>query len=376
MKSELSDQIVHKLMELASMSEGHHLPILDGEDEVFNKVIRVVNDIIDRQIDSRAELVKKQNERIKEFQNVLNAYLRKDFSVKAHISESKDDLDALALGVNYFGVELEALFRLNESFTQELETKVRERTKELEESQENLRKSLTKEKELVKMKNQFVADASHQFRTPLTVIQANAGLVLKMLETNNETNTPGIKKACGKIVSEVGSMTEMMHDVLLLSQYNSGNISSNFKTIDLWTILNGLVQDFNSIQTEERQVSLRCIGKRFDMELDQKLIKHALSNLIANALKYSQGKRAPEISIIYQKSVVRVKILDFGIGIPETFLPQLFQPFYRGNNVGNIPGTGLGLSIVENYVSINKGTIDVKSELGKGTEVIVSFRKA
>nr|WP_290427049.1 ATP-binding protein [Algoriphagus limi] len=101
---------------------------------------------------------------------------------------------------------------------------------------------------------------------------------------------------------------------------------------------------------------------------------HILTNLLANSLKYSEGKSNPELTINFENlSELQISIKDFGIGIPEKDQKDLFSSFFRATNVKNIQGSGLGLSIVKEFVNLHQGTIEVKSEVNKGSEFIVKI---
>ena len=107
---------------------------------------------------------------------------------------------------------------------------------------------------------------------------------------------------------------------------------------------------------------------------DRVMMEHILTNLASNALKYSRGQAAPQLKIEFNDVGYRIRFIDFGIGIPAVEQKNLFQSFYRASNVENIQGTGLGLTIVKQFVEMHQGTIQIKSQQGKGTEVILNFK--
>jgi signal transduction histidine kinase len=102
-------------------------------------------------------------------------------------------------------------------------------------------------------------------------------------------------------------------------------------------------------------------------------MEHALSNLISNAFKYSEGKCPPSIEIDFNEKTVQIVIKDKGIGIPEEELEHLFEPFYRASNVSGVDGSGLGTAIAKDYIELNDGTIIVKSTENVGSEFVVTF---
>jgi len=107
--------------------------------------------------------------------------------------------------------------------------------------------------------------------------------------------------------------------------------------------------------------------------LDASLLKHIIMNLISNAVKFSSEESAIEIRTSNQNDHITLSVKDYGIGISKEDQKHLMERFFRGSNAGNIQGTGLGLHIVSKYVELMNGTIECKSELEKGTEVIIIF---
>ncbi|HYG17124.1 MAG TPA: ATP-binding protein, partial [Bacteroidia bacterium] len=132
------------------------------------------------------------------------------------------------------------------------------------------------------------------------------------------------------------------------------------------------LQDYNEAHPEDKRLpELAIQGDSRLVMVDRLLVAHILRNLVSNALKYSQGKKNPELTIKFEKKLVTITIRDFGIGIPENDRKNLFQSFFRGSNVLTIPGTGLGLVIVKQFVEMHGGMIDLKSELDHGTTIHV-----
>ena len=122
-----------------------------------------------------------------------------------------------------------------------------------------------------------------------------------------------------------------------------------------------------------RDIKVNVVGKEQQLNLDSQLISHALSNLVNNALKYSEGKKDPELTIDFRKTEVHLIIKDFGIGIPLKDQAELFESFSRASNVGDIEGTGLGLVIVKQFIEMHQGTVTVDSDNGRGAEFLVKL---
>lgn len=264
--------------------------------------------------------------------------------------------------------------KVKEAFTLELSNKVKERTQELENTKRKLEKSLSKEKELGELKSRFVSTASHQFRTPLTVIQSNVGLLEMQIGPNEREAMPFFDKVTGRIKSEVKRMTEIMDEVLILGKINSGGIHPVFNRTDVLAICTDIVDKYNEIQDDDRTAVIHVEGENRMVDLDKSLFEDALSNMLSNAFKYSVGKPSPEVRLIFGRKKLDIEVKDFGMGIPEHDLKNLFAPFFRASNVLDVPGNGLGTSIMKEYIELNKGKIIVESAMNKGTLVKVQFK--
>lgn len=238
---------------------------------------------------------------------------------------------------------------------------------ELEKKSVALKRALKREKELGQLKTSFVSVASHQFRTPLAIIQTNAELYEMLISSGKKMEIGECEKITGRITGEVTKMTELMDDVLVLGKLTSRNVHYAPKDTDLVEFCNVLIQQINSIQRDGRVLKFEFDGEPYKLNLDSKLLGHALSNLISNAFKYSQGKDNPKLKIHFKPEEVVLSIKDYGLGIPEKEHLHLFEPFFRAENAIEIQGTGLGLSIAKEYIEVNNGKISANSKLGEGS---------
>jgi len=264
--------------------------------------------------------------------------------------------------------------KVKEEFTNELARKVTERTYELEKTKVKLEESLLKEKELGELKSRFVSTASHQFRTPLTVIQANIGLLEMQTNKMSEESVAIVEKITGRVKREIQRMTHIMNEVLILGKISSGTVTPVLKEISVVKICKYVVKQYNQIQEDGRNASVEINGREKNVMLDENLFEQAISNIVSNAFKYSKGKAAPILSILFLNDDVNIEVRDSGMGIPENDLKNLFTPFFRASNVLDIPGNGLGTSIMKEYIELNNGTLKVKSSLNKGTIFSINFK--
>lgn len=276
-------------------------------------------------------------------------------------------------GVSLNITELKETEGVREQFTQELAKKVKERTSELEKTRIQLEKALSAEKELGELKSRFVSTASHQFRTPLTVIQSNLGLLELQIDQVNESFRPKIETISKRIKKEISRMTGLMNDVLILGKIGVGGVIPVFTDVDVVKICEQVLDKFNQIQEDKRTATLEIVGKKRLVGMDKNLFEHSVSNILSNAFKYSEGNPPPIIRINFTKRRLNVIIEDFGMGIPNKELDMFFDPFFRASNALDIPGTGLGTAIVKEYTEANNGTVNIESNEGKGCVVTLGF---
>jgi PAS domain S-box-containing protein len=244
-----------------------------------------------------------------------------------------------------------------ETYRKNLEGLVLDRTIELE-------NSLERQKELGILKTNFVAMASHEFRTPLASINAATDVILSYGE---KLSNEDVAKRLHKIKNEVHDMTTMLEDILIIGKSNLQKLQFDPIEMDLVELVKNIILDYQLTQIKEREVIYKLSMNKIMLHVDPKWIKHIIINLFSNALKYSEAPASIGIEIQKVKNEVILSVSDKGIGISEKDKEHLFQPFHRGENVSSIPGTGLGLNVVEKAVNLHHGKIKVISEINKGT---------
>ncbi|MAR68491.1 MAG: hypothetical protein CL833_14675 [Crocinitomicaceae bacterium] len=236
--------------------------------------------------------------------------------------------------------------------------------------QRSLEKALAKEVELSDMKSSFITMASHQFRTPLSIIRSNTELISMLSE-----QTPGsVEDKCAKYInriqSEISNISNLMDEVLLLEKVSTGKFRQEKNEFDLVDLISKAVESMYLPDDMDGQFSINVSGQTQNLFTHKDLLKKSIINLLSNAHKFSNNKGA-EINICYQKDRVRIDVVDEGIGISEEDLNKLFTPFFRSENVTDVPGNGLGLNLVKEYVSQCGGSVEVTSTLGEGTKATI-----
>lgn len=241
-------------------------------------------------------------------------------------------------------------------------------------TKQELKKSLEKEKQLGELKSQFISMASHQFRTPLTVIQSNVELFQILVNKIDHSLHGKFDKISHRIKDEVARLGELMNDVLLLGKLNADVMKAELKSGDIVKSINEITDKLNQIQNDKRKAIVSIIGAPLDINFDEKLFSHAFTNLLENAFKYSAESAPPQVEVIFS-DIVTIKIKDYGLGIPEKEIVNLFQPFYRSSNTQNIEGTGLGLVICKRYLELMNGKLFVKSIENQETTFTIQLPK-
>lgn len=263
------------------------------------------------------------------------------------------------------------------SYTEELEEKVRERTKnliklvsELEEAKADVSLSLEKEKELNQLKSRFVSMASHEFRTPLSSVQLSASLIDKYLE---KPDFSSIVKHTNKIKNSVQLLTGILNDFLSLERLEAGKVIVRPEELDLVRLSEDITEEMQLIAKQNQHIVYQHTGITGMIRLDANLLKNSIINLISNAIKYSGENTFIEFNTEINDHSCIITVKDNGIGIPDEEQKSLFEPFFRAHNTGNIPGTGLGLNIVKRYVKLMKGKVLFESKQHIGTTFTLIF---
>ena len=210
------------------------------------------------------------------------------------------------------------------------------------------------------MKSQFVSMATHQFRTPLTVISSNAELIDLKIDHFEENKSQSIACITLRIKTEVGRMTELMNNILIFAKYESQKLKKQVEPIDFNVFIKTLIDTYFDNERHECKIKIEIIGKKKPFFTDESLLVHILTNLISYAFKYSVSKSNPELVIDYYENEIEIQVIDYGIGIPEKEVKHIFTSFFRASNTSNIIGSGLGLAIVKQFTTFLKGNIELK----------------
>jgi PAS domain S-box-containing protein len=239
---------------------------------------------------------------------------------------------------------------------------------ERKQAEQELLRALAREKELSQLKSSFVSLVSHEFRTPLGVISSSAEILRDYLV---ELPDPERREHLDSIARNTRHMSELMEEVLVLGRLDAGKIAFDRAPLDLTVLCRRLVDEVLSATNHICPIVLTSGSLPADARADERLLRHILINLLANAVKYSEPGEAVDFDVACSGTDAVFTIRDSGMGIPEADQARLFNAFQRGGNVGTRHGTGLGLVIVKRCVDLHRGRVQLTSRLGEGTAVTV-----
>lgn len=258
----------------------------------------------------------------------------------------------------------EAMLALNQT----LERKVAERTGELRLAQAELARALEHERELGELKSRFVSMVSHEFRTPLGIIMSAIELMRHYDDRLPEEQRQELRQ---DIFNATRLMAGLMEQVLVLGRVEAGKFGCKAVPCDLETLAGKITDESLSATNHKCPVIWRTEGGLSGALADEALLRHILGNLLTNAVKYSPEGGEVVFSARREGRDAVFQVADRGIGIPEAERDTLFEAFHRCSNVGEIPGTGLGLVIVKRCVDLHGGSLEIDSEVGKGSTFTV-----
>lgn len=242
-----------------------------------------------------------------------------------------------------------------------LEQRVRERTVELREALEQLEKSHDSQR-------QFFVDASHDLRTPLTVILAELDLLRRRRELSLE-----VSDSLGQIATQVRRLDLLANDLLLLARIESGANEGELRIARLDELLLQCIESLSSMAKEKGIAWQIVIEEPVELRCQPHAVERAIYNVLENAIKYSHEEGTIRVALEAGTKEARIVISDNGPGITAADVPRVFDRFYRGNSVRNVKGSGLGLSIVKAIVEAHGGDVTLESEPASGTTVRIAI---
>lgn len=292
---------------------------------------------------------------------VAEPYLRRAFNgehVSFEIEIANNNYQVIAVPIADLGNQVNQLLVVMLNITSSKKT------------EQELLLAFAKQKELNEMKSKFVSIASHEFRTPLSTILSSAYLVGKYSEPGDEAKRG---KHLNRIRQSVSNLTDILNDFLSLGRIEEGAVRNTPTLINLEALLKEMVDEMQHYLKDGQHIELLGSKIKREVRLDKQHFRNVLLNLLSNAIKYSDNGKVITLQVRLLKNWLEIKVIDNGIGIPDEEQQNLFQTFFRANNVTNIQGTGMGLHIVKRYMDIMGGKITFSSKLNIGSEFTVRF---
>jgi signal transduction histidine kinase len=230
-----------------------------------------------------------------------------------------------------------------------------------------LEQALALEQEQRLLKAKLVAMVAHDFRNPLASILSSNNLLRDYADRMDENRR---LVHMNRIDASVQHLLSMLDEMLVLAELDCGILVFTPEMLNVGFLFEQIVEEFQLINIDSHQV---VFENHFTapMMADPRLLKQIATNLISNAIKYSYTKGVVHVTLEENNEQIILKVHDQGIGISEADQHSLFDAFQRGSNVGSIPGTGLGLTIVKRAVDLYQGQVQIESEIGHGTTMIV-----
>ncbi len=240
-------------------------------------------------------------------------------------------------------------------------------------TQERIKYEYEQEKELNKLRSQFFAMASHDLRTPLTVILTNS----EMLELyEDDWDKASVVEPAREITGSVLDIMEMMEDMVIVSKSNLGKFIIKRKSVIVKNLVKKALEDVRKYDYYDHIFNFKNKTEIDKFYVDEKLMKRVFGNLFSNAAKYS--KKGSEIICELDENTdnIIINVIDQGIGINQEDIPELFNAYFRAKKVETIQGSGLGLAVVKKAVEEHGGDVVVESEVGKGSKFIIILPKS
>ena len=216
-----------------------------------------------------------------------------------------------------------------------------------------------------KLKEEFISSISHELRTPLTSIQTH---LEAMIDGIWEPDTERLNS----VNEEVIRLTNLVNQLQNLAKFDSEKSKLNLAKVNVKNLIMNVVYN-NQGKALEKNINIECDLESIDSYLDKDKISQVIVNLLSNAIRYTNNGGKIFISSYKENNNLKIQFKDNGIGIPKENIKYIFERFYRvdESRSKNTGGIGVGLTIVKSIIDLHQGTIEVRSELNKGSEFIV-----
>lgn len=252
----------------------------------------------------------------------------------------------------------------------QLENHARNLKEQVEEQTQELQEALKNEKELNELKTKFLSLVSHEFKTPLSGILTSAMLLQKYTLVDQQDKRD---KHINTITNIVNNLNNILNDFLSVEKLEAGRVRYHFKTFKLSKVLNEVVYNANMLLKDGQKIKYPENIDEMSMHQDERVLDLSLSNIIHNAIKYSSENSNISIEITQDDDITIFKITDEGVGIPENDQKNIFNRYFRAENVLTTQGTGIGLNIVKSHIENLGGNLSFISKEHVGSTFTLSL---
>lgn len=228
-------------------------------------------------------------------------------------------------------------------------------------------------KRLERIRSEFLGNVSHELRTPIFSIQGYIETLLNGAIDDDKVNRNFLAKANQHTIN----LNNLLNDLIDISMIESGEMRMSFRYFSVKEYFEGIITEMKPLADEKGiQLKLEPVGDKLQLFGDKNKLKQVFVNLLTNAIKYTESGSVT-ILVREEENASRVVIKDTGIGIPEEDIPRIFERFFRVDKARSrsVGGTGLGLAIVKHIVEAHGSKVEVKSELGRGSEFSFRLKK-
>lgn len=238
-----------------------------------------------------------------------------------------------------------------------------------------LEMDLEKEREIAELKERFLFTVSHEFRTPLAIMMSSIEMIKRYFD---HLPREKVLEKLDQVSAHISALVELIDEMLLLSKGNAQKVVLQPQTINLRDFCASMLDQLAQMDDIQHHFELETDMADPIITADRKVLDHVLTNIIANAIKYSPHGSTIRVRIADEPPSagshahgIVISVRDKGIGIPPEDQPHVFKPFHRAANASNYDGTGLGLAIARQQIELHGGSISFESAVGAGTTFFV-----
>ncbi len=237
-----------------------------------------------------------------------------------------------------------------------------------------LKEALKQEQNMRQMQNEFVALVSHEFKTPLQIIDSTREILSRKLKTYNADES--ITKSLDRIKGGIQRMNGLIHSTLNLAKMESGEnkIKLESQNFNLKEFVQDIIdKNLNLASIKNITIVTKINELPAIFNGDQKLLDHSITNIVSNAIKYSRNNSTIKILAKANDKKVALRVIDQGIGIPQEDLSHIGQKFFRAKNTLSVAGTGIGIYLTKHFIELHGGDVLIESEVNVGTSVTITL---